>query len=159
MVQKRYTEYGSNLTANQIAQTNKAMFAPNVLDGGRASVLQSDTVRIEALTLISPDGLIITDEQKDLVFDLSSSAENYTVVMKHENAQVTGGNLATFETLSGIFGQSELTESVVLLWLVYPGSNVNLDDSMIYQPRTSQVVEGSNSIQACSTMATPFSTK
>jgi len=139
-MQRRITDFNSLVTAEKLNTAHRTMSVPGILSGGVLEVLGTNSLKLNPLSFITPDGVIvIEDAAQTIEFSLGLVAKNYTIIYRHLNEQVTGGSLASIEVLDGLLAQSEFTDATIVGWLKYTGNSDILADSMIYQPRPLQV--------------------
>lgn len=161
MSQTRYIDYASSVTSNQINTINKTMSSSGILEstGNILKVVGNTIIRVNPYKIITPDGIIILeDTTQDLTVNLTYSAKNYTIVLRHSVQKISGGNAAYVEVLENLYEMYSFTDATVLGWVIYPGNTVVLDDTMIYLPRFQKNTEPSVD-QAIFQMSAPFTQK
>lgn len=151
MTQHRYFNFGEPASASLFKEMLSGLTGKTVLSGGEigvASVLppaQPDRLTIQPvwIALDSPrlteQGtkraavLLYEDEAKQLIVPTSSAAANYTIVYRHTDADIFGGNAAVLSLDSGLLQNANITDGLVLGYVLYPGGGIGLTDLMIIE--------------------------
>ena len=134
--QKRYFDYGkpANADDQNAAQSHFARQEAGVLYGARLSAnSDGDRLLISAGGVITHSGVILTeDAEKYLTFPITSDQKSYTVVLSYTYTRIAGGTQGTLSLVDDIKAQADVGYGVVIGWVVYPGSSVNLETYMCY---------------------------
>ena len=161
MSQKRYTDFGSLRSAEQFNAIVKNLTKPGILQGGSFSIVGSDKVHIAPITLVTENGVIISESETQIItVTNTSSAKNYTIYYEHINSEILGGSKATLLVKDGHSKQSDLANAVVIGYVKYPGGSVPLATSHLYSP--ANIALDSNKVAEFSPAETrlpPFETK
>jgi hypothetical protein len=149
VTQHRYFDFGIFATASTFKEMFSGLTGKTVLSGGEIGVsavtppTQPDRIVIQPvwISLDSPRTtqqgtmragvLLHEDEPKQLVVPITSAAANYTVVYRHTDSDVFGGNAATLTLDYGLLQNQNINDGIVLGYVLYPGGGVGLADTMI----------------------------
>lgn len=134
MSQNRYTDFGGTVTSSSANNIIKSLTAPGLLKGGNFIIVSPDKLRIQPYTLVTQNGVIITEnEVTEVIIPNSTSAANFTIYVKHVNEAIVGGNKAELVVSDGLLPQSNFTDSIVLGYVKYPGGNVFISSDQIIE--------------------------
>lgn len=151
MTQHRYFDFGEPASASIFKEMLSGLTGKTVLSGGEISVAsvvppaQPDRLVIQPvwIALNSPrlteQGtkraavLMYEDEPKQLTVPTSSAAAKYTIVYRHTDADIFGGNAAVLTLDSGLLQNQNIDDGLVLGYVLYPGGGVGLTNQMIIE--------------------------
>lgn len=149
MTQHRYFDFGVPASASIFKEMLSGLTGKTVLSGGEIGVAavtpptQPDRITIQPVwvSLDSPrvtqQGtkraalLLYEDETKQLIVPITSAAANYTVVYRHTDADIFGGNAAALTLDFGLLKNENLNDGIVLGYVLYPGGAIGLNETMI----------------------------
>jgi len=162
MGQTRFLDYATTVTSSAINNIGKASSTAGILSPQQniIEINTNNSIKINAHTVITPDGVIITNTDiKTLNIVLTTDQKSYTIVLRHTYTNSSGGNAATIELIDNLFPVTYFPDCVVLGWLMYPGSSVSLDSTMILLPRSLKIAERSNDDMPFYSACAPFDSK
>ena len=151
MTQHRYFDYGIEASASVFKAMLAGLTSKTILRGGEIGVAsavpptQPDRITIQPfwVMLDSPRTtqqgtqraslLLHEDEPKQLRVPITSAAANYTVVLRHTDVDLEGGNAAVLTLDFGLLRNQNLTDGLVLGYVLYPGGGGGLTDLMLIQ--------------------------
>ena len=159
-MQKRYIDYGSSVLSSHIRDMHKIMYSSGVFSSGDIlTVSGNDSILVKPFSIITPDGILIEETSSTtLQFNLGVTAKHYTVIVSHTLEESTGGSVATISLKGNLFDMGTLTGATVLGWIIYPGSSVVLDSTMVYTPKSLKQSESSKDCPVWQ-MSAPFTSK
>lgn len=149
MTQHRFFNSGTPADAAVFKEMLTGLTGKTVLSGGDLGVAaapaptQPDRIVVQPIWLVldSPrltqqgttrnNLLLYEDEPKQIVVPISSAAANYTLVYRHTDADVFGGNAATLALENGLLRNENITDGLVIGYVVYPGGAVGLTSTML----------------------------
>lgn len=161
MSQSRLIDYGTNVLSSHILDITKAKFASGVLNTTPVlEIVGTSAIKINPYKIITPDGVIISEDQTQTIsVSLTPTIKRYTIIVRHVLQKSTGGSSASIELLENLYPFDAFTDATILGWLIYPGSSVVLDSTMLYMPRSLRIQESSNDLTPTFQMSAPLSTK
>lgn len=92
-----------------------------------------DSPRLTEQGMTRANVLLFEDEVKQMIVPIGSSASNWTIVYRHNDADVIGGNSAALTLDSGLIRSQDIPDGVALGYVLYPGGGVGLNPTMIIQ--------------------------
>lgn len=143
MTQHRYFNFGEPASAALFKEMLSGITGKGVLKGGEIGVAQTDRVIINPvwLMLASPrvtdsgtfrnNVLLYEDEAKYLIVPISSAPTNWSIVYRHTDADVIGGNAASLSLDPGLLRTEDIDNGVVLGYVLYPGGGIGLAERML----------------------------
>jgi len=137
MTQRRIWNYGDTFTSERATTSVAALHEPGVYQGYDITLTDTDSFSIGPGFLLLPSGIIVgeTSPIEIVISPLPAAATNYTVVVRHTDADVIGGQAALYSVENGLIPQSSLTDGVAIAYIRYPGGAVPLADYFIVPSR------------------------
>lgn len=135
MTQIRIWNYGDTFTSYRASTTQLALHSPGVYRGYDLTVTDVDVVTLETGFVLLPSGILVgEDVPTELRFTvLPASATTYSITMRHADADVIGGQAATYAIELGEL--TTISNGIVLGWVRHPGGAVPLDPSFVFSAR------------------------
>lgn len=133
MVQRRIQDYGTLAEAIDIKTIVYGLARSSVLQGFRLGVAGVNKLRIFAGVAVTGEGvMIIEDEVQELEIPITASAQEYTVMYRHIDEDISGGVAAEILLENGILAPEDI-QGVILGYIKYPGSAVPLSTGFFLQ--------------------------
>lgn len=133
MTQRRIWNFGDTFTSDRATTVMAALHDPGVYRGYNVSITDTDTISLSPGFLLLPSGILVGESVaiELTISPLPSSATNYTVVLRHTDADLIGGQAALYSIETGLLTQASLTNGVAIAYIRYPGGAVPLVDYYI----------------------------
>ena len=137
MTQRRIWNFGDTFTSERATTATAALHEPGVYAGYNVSLTDTDTVSLSPGWLMLPSGILMgeTTSIELTISPLPAAATNYTIVIRHTDADVMGGQAALYTVETGLLPQSAITNGVPIAYIRYPGGAVPLADYFITPAR------------------------
>ena len=160
MTQRRIWNYGDTFTSEKATTSMAALHSPGVYAGYEVSIIDTDTISLSPGFLLLPSGILVgeTSAIEMTISPLPAAATNYTIVVRHTDADVMGGQAAVYGLEAGLIPQSSLSDGVALAWIRYPGGAVPLQDFFVLPSRHVSSSSLDSPQLVPSTFLAPFST-
>lgn len=137
MTQRRIWNFGDTFTSERAATAMAALHGPGVYVGYEVSVIDTDTLSLGSGFLLLPNGILVgeTSPIELTISPLPAAPADYTIVVRHTDADIMGGQAATYTVESGLLLQAAISDGVPIAYLRYPGGAVPLLDSFLTPAR------------------------
>jgi len=137
MTQRRIWNYGDTFTSERATTAMAALHEPGVYTGYDVSLIDTDTMSLSPGFLMLPSGILVgeTTPIELRISPLPAAATNYTITIRHTDADVIGGQAALYAVEVGLLPQSAITNGVPIAYIRYPGGAVPLADYFITPAR------------------------
>lgn len=133
MVQRRIQDYGTLAEAIDIKTIIYGLARSSVLQGFRFGVSGVNKLRISTGHAVTNTGvLIVEDEVQEVDIPITSTAQDYTVIYRHIDEDISGGVPADLLLSNGLL-KAEDIQGVVLGYVKYPGGAVPLSTGFFLQ--------------------------
>ncbi len=137
MTQRRIWNFGDTFTSERAITSAAALHEPGVYIGYDITLTDTDTFQLSPGWVLLPNGIVVGESTaiELTISPLPATATNYTVVVRHTDADVMGGQAALYSVEVGLLTQAAISNGVPLAWIRYPGGAVALADHFITQAR------------------------
>jgi hypothetical protein len=137
MSQRRIWNFGDTFTSERATTAAASLHEPGVYVGYDVSLVDTDTLSLSPGWLLLPSGILVgeTTAIELTISPLPAAAAEYTIVVRHTDADIMGGQAATYAIEPGLLPQSVLTNGVAIAYIRYPGGAVPLVDYFITPAR------------------------
>lgn len=124
MSQTRIWNFGDTFTSKRAIDVSALLGDPGVYSGFDVSVTEPDTLTLSPGWVKLPSGLFVGESAPTSfrVFPLPAAATNYTLVVRHTDSDVIGGQPALYTVETGLL--TSISDGVALAYVRYPGGAV-----------------------------------
>jgi len=132
---RRYFEFGSAVTDEAWRNVFDGGFRHQLLYGMTPTVSDPATGKISisvGAVQLDTGVFMYEDLVKEVTIPLGNPAKSYTVHLQHTVDQILGGSQAVLTVEEGLVFYDRTDGKTPLFWVVYPGSNAQLDAGHIF---------------------------
>lgn len=131
MTQRRIWNYGDTFTSDRATSAVAALHEPGVYVGYDVVITDTDTLTLSPGFLLLGSGILVgeTAAIELRIAPLPAAATNYTITIRHTDADVMGGQAAVYAIETGLL--SSVSNGVPIAYIRYPGGAVPLAYSFI----------------------------
>jgi len=159
MTQRRIWNYGDTFTSERATTAASALHDPGVYQGYDITLTDTDTLSLGPGFLLLPSGILVgeTSPIELVISPLPAAPVNYTIVVRHSDADVIGGQAATYSVEVGLISQDSLSDGVAIGYIRYPGGAVPLQSYFISPARRLPSAPFDSSQLVPTSLLAPFS--
>jgi hypothetical protein len=135
MTQIRIWNYGDTFTSTRASTAQFALHEAGVYRGYDLTVTDVDVITLTTGYVLLPSGILVgEDVATTLRFTvLPAAATTYSITVRHVDADVIGGQAATYAIETGEL--TSIPDGIVLGWVRHPGGAVPLASSFVFSAR------------------------
>lgn len=117
MSQRRIWNYGDTFTSERATVAMAALHSSGVYSGFDVTITDVDTFTLNPGFLLLPSGLLVeeTSAIEMRIAPLPAAATNYTITVRHVDADIIGGQAATYALEPGLLTPSSIVMVFLLL--------------------------------------------
>lgn len=137
MVQRRVYDFGSLLTQERTKTLASSLFTPGIYGGFDPVIVSGTQLQFTPGTYLLPNGVLVNEDANiDITVPTPATAQDYTVIVNHDDIQATGGSPALYSLVTGIKARSgdPNTNSLALLWIRHTGGGPLTSDMLSRPP-------------------------
>lgn len=137
MSQRRIWNYGDTFTSERATVAMAALHSSGVYSGFDVTITDVDTFTLNPGFLLLPSGLLVeeTSAIEMRIAPLPAAATNYTITVRHVDADIIGGQAATYALEPGLLTPSSIVNGIPIAYIRYPGGAVPLSSYFVTPAR------------------------